>query len=102
MLRTSAQTSGIRRVAAVLAAMSIVLLLALGAHAHDEVTTDAPDCAICSCVHHSDVPIPSQITTVATLLPQAPVAEPPALVPVTEHQGALPSPRAPPSRTPNT
>jgi hypothetical protein len=99
MHRPSTQTSTIRRVAAILAALSVVLLLALSSHAHEEVTTHSPECAICSCIHHSDVAIPTSIEPIATSQPQVLHAAPVGPVLVTEHAGALPIPRAPPSHT---
>ncbi len=100
MLRSRARSSGGGRIAALVVSLAVVALLALAAHAHDEVQPDAPPCAICAVAHPSVGPIPTQ-PLVGTPSSFVPLAAPAAPVLAAQFEGALPIARAPPLRTPN-
>ncbi|MEX2207243.1 MAG: hypothetical protein WEF50_13520 [Myxococcota bacterium] len=100
MLGSSARRSIGRRTAALAASLAVVALLALVAHAHDEVQPDAKACAVCAVAHHSGAPIPTQ-PLVSTPTSFAPLAAPAEPVLASQLEGAKPTARAPPLRTPD-
>ena len=100
MLGSDAQSSGLGRIAALFAIVAVVALLAVGAHAHDEVAADAQSCAVCSVAQHSAAPTPTQ-PLVAAPTARVPLVEPAARVLASQFDGALPIARAPPLPTPH-
>jgi hypothetical protein len=101
MLASRAHSRHVRRVAALVAALSIALLLGLSAHAHADAPTDPKSCAICAVAHDSAAPIPPQVSIDAPLAREL-AAVPEATAIAKQSQAALPTARAPPSEKPNT